>query len=156
MLDAESQMAGRRAAQVEVRVAPGVELRGAAKRLSGAGVAGGLLRMMHEEHGESVPALKLAQVREERCDLAARVLVDPVQTHEGIEDQQARLQGGDRLLEEIAIPLEIESQRLCGDHLYIEGLEFAAGRMTDAVESRAHDVLGVLGGVKQHAAGLWD
>src|SRR5579885_570703 len=156
MLDAESQMPGRRAAQVKVRVAPGVELRGAAKRLPRAGVAGGFLRVMHEEHGEAVPALQFPQVREERCDLAARVLVDPVQTHEWIEDQQARLQGGDRLLEELTIPLEIEPQRLGGDHLYIEGFELAAGRITDALESRAHDVLGVLGGVKQHAARLWD
>jgi hypothetical protein len=156
MLDAERQMPGRRAAQVQVRVAPGVELRGAAKRLPRAGVAGGFLCVMHEEHGEAVPTLQFPQIREERCDLAARVLIDPVQTHEGIEDQQARLQGGDRLLEELTIPLEIESQRLCGDHLYIEGLELAAGRMTDAFESRPHDVLGILGGVEQHATGLRD
>src|SRR6185437_9844507 len=154
MLDAERQMPGRRAAQVQVRVAPGVELRGAAQGLSGAGVAGGFPRMMYEEHGEGVLALKLPQVRQERCDLAARVLIDAVQTDEGIENQQARLQGGDCLLEELAIAFEVESQRLCGDHLYVESLELAAGRMADAFESCAHDVLRVLGGIKQHAARL--
>ncbi len=79
-----------------------------------------------------------------------------MQTQEGIEDQQARLQGGDCLLEELTIPLETASQRLCGDHLYIEGHELATGRMTGAFESRAHDVLGVLGGIEGHPVGLRD
>ena len=58
------------------------------------------------------------------------MLFDAVQMRDGIEDQQARPQGGNCLLEEPTIPLEIES--------------------------RAHDVLGVLGGIAEHPAGLPD
>ena len=85
------------AAQIEVGVAPGVELGGAAQGLAGADVAGALPGVMDDEHGDAVAALQLAQVGEQRRDLAAGVLVDAMQAHEGIEDEQARLQSGDGL-----------------------------------------------------------
>ena len=76
-----------RAAQVEVGVAPGVELGGAAQRLAGADAGGGFLGVMDHEHRQRVASLQLAQVGEQRRDLAAGVLVDAMQAHEGIEDQ---------------------------------------------------------------------
>src|SRR5262249_59182047 len=82
-----------------VAVAPGVELRGSAQRLAGADVAGALLGMVDDEDGKGVAALQLAQVGEQRGDLAAGVLVDPVQAHEGVEDQQFRLQPGNGFLQ---------------------------------------------------------
>ena len=78
------------AAEVEVRVAPGVEFARAAQRLAGAHLAAALARVVHEHDGDVVAALELAQVREQRRDLAGEVLVDAVQAHEGIEDEQPR------------------------------------------------------------------
>lgn len=153
MLDGECQMSADRATQIEVRVAPGVELGGAAQRLACANVAGGLLRVMHEEHGEGVPALKFAQICQERCDLPARILIDAMQSNEGIQDQKPRGEGLDGALEALAIPFQIKSQGGGGDHLHIQCRELAAGRLADALEARAHDVLGVLGGEEQHAPG---
>jgi hypothetical protein len=68
-----------------------VELGGAAQRLAGADTAGALPGVMDDEHGDSVAALQLAQECEQRRNLAAGVLVDAVQAHERIEDEQARL-----------------------------------------------------------------
>ena len=63
------------AAQIEVAVAPGVELGGAAQRLAGAGVGRTLAGVMDDEDGHVVAALQVAQIGEERRDLAAGVLV---------------------------------------------------------------------------------
>src|SRR5262249_32188961 len=94
--------------QIEVAVAPGVELRGAAQRLAGTDVAGTLLGMVDDEDGKRVAALQLAQIGKQRGDLAAGVLIDPVQAHERIKDQQARLQSGNSLLQSKAIGGKVE------------------------------------------------
>jgi hypothetical protein len=98
------------AAQVEVGIAPGVELRGASQRLTGADAATALLDVMDDEHGNVMPALQLAQVGEQRGDLAAGVIVDAVETYEWIEDEQARLQSGDGLGEVAAVGIQIEPE----------------------------------------------
>ena len=87
------------AAQVQVRVAPGMELGRSAQRLTGAQAAATLFGMMHEEDCETVASLQFSQIGEERRDLAAGVLVDPVQPHERIQDQQPGREIGDGLLE---------------------------------------------------------
>jgi hypothetical protein len=43
-----------------------------------------------------------------------------MQAHEGIEDEQARSEPGDRGVEGFAIGLEIEAQGGCGDHVNVE------------------------------------
>ena len=50
-------------------------------------------------------ALQVAQIGEQRRDFAAGVLVDAVQAHERIEDQQARLELGDGVFEARAVGL---------------------------------------------------
>ena len=68
-----------------------MELGRAAERLAGADAAAALPGVMDDEHGHAMPALQLAQEGEQGRDLAAGVLVDAVQAHERIEDEQARL-----------------------------------------------------------------
>ena len=87
------------AAQVEVAVAPGVELGGAAQGLAGADATGALPGVMDDEHGDAMPALQVAQIGEQRRDLAAVVFVDAMQPDERIEDEQPRLQSSDCLVE---------------------------------------------------------
>jgi hypothetical protein len=43
-----------------------------------------------------------------------------MQTHEGIEHEQAWLQFGDGLVEAVAVGLEIEPHGGGGDHLHVE------------------------------------
>src|SRR5215468_6565046 len=96
--------------EIEVAVTPGVELRGPAQRLPTAGVGGTLLGMVDDKHGKCVAALQLAQIGEQRGDLAAGVLVDAVQAHERIENEKLRLQSGNGLLQGDAIGGKIEPE----------------------------------------------
>jgi hypothetical protein len=43
---------------------------------------------MDDQHGNVMPALQFVQVGEQRCDLAAGVFIDAVETYERIEDEQ--------------------------------------------------------------------
>jgi hypothetical protein len=84
VLDRESELIAV-AAEIEVGVAPGMEFGGSARGLAGADVAGALLGVVDDDDGDAVAALQLAQIGEQRRDLAAGVLVDAMQAYEGIE-----------------------------------------------------------------------
>ena len=129
-----------------------MELGGTAQGLTGPdGTA--LLGVVDDEDGHAVPALQLAQVGQQRRHFTAGVLVDPVQAHERVEDQQARLQTGDGVGEVAAISIEIEAQHRRRDHLDIEVGERDTGGSRDAFEPPAHDVQCILGGKEQDATG---
>ena len=89
------------AAKVEVGIAPGMELGGAAQGLAGADGAATLAGVVDDGDGNRVAALQVAQEGEHRRDLAAGVFIDAVQADERIEDEQARLEGGDGLVENV-------------------------------------------------------
>ena len=146
MLDGQHQVIAI-AAQIEVGIAPGVELGRAMQGLSGAGIAGAFSGMMDDEHGDAIATLQLAQIGEQRGDLAAGVLVDAVQADEGIEDEQAWLQSGHGVGEAVAIVIEIEAEGGRGDDLDVEIGEREAGGLADAIEAAFDDVQRVLGGV---------
>ena len=120
-------------AQIEIGIAPGVELGGAAQGLAGPNAAGTLLGVVDDDHGDAVSSLQLAQIGEQRRDLAAGILIDAMQTHEGIENEQARLQFGDGVVERPAVGFEIEPHGRSGDHLYVEIGERDACGGADAV-----------------------
>ena len=54
------------AAEVEVGIAPGMELGGTSQGLAGADVAGTLLGVVDDDDGDGVAALQLAQIGEQR------------------------------------------------------------------------------------------
>src|SRR5271165_1933388 len=64
------------AAEVEVGIAPGMELGGASQGLTGADVAGALPGVVDDDDGDGVTALQLAQIGEQRGHFAAGVLID--------------------------------------------------------------------------------
>ena len=141
------------AAQIEIAVAPGMELGRAAQRLPGADAAAALLGVVDDEDGNAVAALQLAQIGQQWGDLAAGVLVDAMQAHERIEDEQARLQSGDGLGEVAAVGIEVEPNGRRGDDLDIEVGQLHAGGDRDAFEAAAHDMQGILGRKEQDPAG---
>src|SRR5262245_52344821 len=100
---------------------------------------------MDEEDGEAMAALQLAQVGQQWGDLAAGVLVDAMQAHERIENEQKRLEGGYGGGEAAPIGLQIEPERWGGDDLDIEIGERHTSRGGDALEASAHDRRGILG-----------
>jgi hypothetical protein len=156
MLDSQNDAVVTVASEIEVGITPGVELRRSAQRLTGTDCAGALFGVVDDGHGDAMAALQFAQEGEQWGDVATDILIDAMQAHERIEDQQARLQPGDGLFQTHAVSLEIEAQTGCRDHLHVERGETDAGRGADAFEAAAHDMQGILGGIEQDAAGSAD
>ncbi len=77
MFDGEREV-GTVPTQVQVRVAPRMELGRSAQRLPRAQTAAAFFGMMHEEDCETVASLQFSQIGQERCNFAAGVLIDPV------------------------------------------------------------------------------
>ena len=156
MFDGQNDAIVTVASEIEVGITPGVELRRSAQGLTGADGACTLFGMMDERHGDGVAALQFAQEGKQRGDVATDILIDAMQAHERIEDEQPRLQPGDGLFEPRAVSLEIEAQTGRGDHLHVELGETDAGGGADAFEAAADDVQGIFGGIEQDAAGAAD
>ena len=156
MLDGERDAIVAVAAEIEIGIAPGVEFGGSAQSLSGADGSGALPGVVDDGDGCCVTSLQFAQEGEQRGDFAADILINAMQTHEGIEDQEPRLEGGDGFLETRAVGLEIEAQAGRGDHLDVEFGESGSGGGTDAVEALADDVQRVFGGIEQDPTGPRD
>ena len=85
----------RRAAHVEVGVAPSVEFARAAQRLAGADATGAFAGVVDDANGDVKAALQIAQMREQRGDVARDVFVDPAEADEGVEDEELGLEGLD-------------------------------------------------------------
>src|SRR5271155_1828539 len=109
--------------------------------------------MVGEDDGDGMPPLQVPQIGEQWRHLAADVLVDLVEADEGVEDEQARFQTSDGLVETGAVGIEVEAQAGGGDHLDIEIGKIAAGGGADTVEPAPHDMQGILGGVEEDAPG---
>jgi hypothetical protein len=77
-----------------------------------------------------------------------------MQTYEGIQHEQRRLQPGDGLIETCAVGLEIKTQAGRGDRLDVELDEAVAGGGTDAIDPTADDMECVFGAIEQNAAGM--
>ena len=75
-------------AQVQIGVAPGVQLAASAQGLARPGGAA-LSRMVDQQHGGLEAALDVAQEAEDWGDLGDGVLVDAVQADQGVEDHEA-------------------------------------------------------------------
>jgi len=112
--------------------------------------------MMDDRDGDGMTTLQITQEGEQRRDLAADVLIDAMQAHERIEDEQSRLQPGDGLIETCAVGLEIEAQTGRGDHLDVERGETDTSGGADALETATDDMERVLGGIEQDPAGARD
>ena len=112
--------------------------------------------MMDDRDGDGVTTLQVTQEGEQRRDVAADILIDAVQSHERIEDEQPRLQPGDGLIETGAVGLEIETQAGRGDHLDVEFGEADTGGGADTFEAATDDMERVLGGIEQDPAGTGD
>jgi hypothetical protein len=152
MLNGENDAVVAVASEVEVGITPGVELGRATQGLTGTTGASALSGVVDKHDGNGVAPLQLAQEGEEWCDFTAGILIDAMKADKRIENEEARLQAGDGLIEGCAIGLEIEAQAGSGDHLNVELGETDAGGGTDAFEAAADDVERVLSGIEQDAA----
>ena len=112
--------------QVEVAVAPGMELGRAAEGLTrsrGAALAG----VMDQQDGGLDAALEVAQEAEDGGDIRDSVLVDAVEADQGVEDQEARPDARHGVLQALAVVAVVETQDGHVDDGDVEGLEVGAG-----------------------------
>ena len=140
-------------AQVQIRIAPGMQLATSAQGLSRPGRTA-FASVVDEHHGGCEASLELAQEAEDGGDLGDGVLVDAMQAHQGVEDQQPRSDPLHGLEQPLAVEAMVEAQ--CGhvDDGDVEGVERGAGGAGDAGQPGAHDMAGVLGGEHQDRSGL--
>jgi hypothetical protein len=131
-----------------------MELGGAPERLPGSDVGGPLTGVVDQEHGGGEGPLQVTQVREQGRDLGDGVLVDAVESHEGVEDEQPGTEGGDRLLQAVAVLGQVEAETGRGDHVEVEAGEGHPGGLRDPLQPPAHDGQRLLGGEEEHGAGL--
>jgi hypothetical protein len=87
---------------------------------------------MHEHDCDVEAALQIAQVREQRRDLAGQILVDAMQADKRIEDGELGAQLGDRRGERAAVELDIEPHGRRDDDVDVEVVEPEAGDARDA------------------------
>lgn len=142
-------------AEVEVGVAPGMEITRAAQVLSGEGPIG-LSGVVDEEDGEGEGALQLAEVGEEGGDLEGGILVEAVEADEGIEDQQAGAMGVEGVGEAALVGGQVEAELIGEDEEDGQLGEVDLSGLGEALESSA-DLEGViLGGEEEDWTGLGD
>jgi hypothetical protein len=154
LLDGEGeQLSG--TAEVEVGVTPGVKLGGAAEGLTGSCLGSALAGMVDEDDGELEAALELAEVGKKRGDLARDVLVDAMEADEGVEDEEARPEGGHRLSETLPVELEIKAEAGSCNDVDVEVGQVDARGAGDAVKPSADGVQGVLGGEEEDSSWMW-
>lgn len=75
---------------------------------------------MDQDDGDVVAAVELAQKAEQARDLGGAVLVEAVQPHQRVEQQQPRPQRRQRGVERLSISLGVEPQARRGDDVQVE------------------------------------
>ena len=138
-------------AQVQIGVAPGVQLAASTQGLARPGGAA-LSCVVDQQHGGLEAALDIAQKAEDGGDLGDGVLVDAVQADQGVEDHEAGPDAFHRLHQALTVRAMIEAQRRDVDDRDVEGVEAGAGGAGDTLEAGTHDVACVLGGEQQDRA----
>ena len=121
MLDGHEDLA-LPAAQVQIAVPPGVQFGRSSERLArprGAALSG----MVDEYHGGLEAALQVSQEAEDGGDFGDGVLVDAVQAHQGVEDDEAGRDALHGLAEALAVGAVVEAEDRNVDDGDVEGLE---------------------------------
>ena len=151
MLDGEDEPISV-ALQVEIRVAPRVEVSRSSERLSRCALRPVLSRVVDHDYRGVTRTLKLSEMGEDRRHLTDVVLVAAMETDEGIEEQEDRLLLLDCFSEPGLILRGVESQRRYLDGLDRQIFESQSPVACDAFEARPHNVIGVLGEIDDHGA----
>ena len=100
------------------------------------------------------PSLQVAQEGEDGGDFGDGVLVDAMQAHQGVEDEQARSDVLDGVVQALAVGAMVEAQDRHVDDGDVEAFEGGGGGAGDAFEAAAHDMTGILGGEQHDGSGL--
>lgn len=138
-------------AEVEVGVAPGVEVGAAAEGLAGV-VCGGFSGVVDEENGGLEGAGEVAEGGEDGGDLGGVIFVGALEADVGIEDEKARTAGGKGDAQALDVLGAIDAQRRLDDEAEVEVAEGGAAGLAKIFKALAHLEGRVLGGVDEGGA----
>jgi hypothetical protein len=96
------------AMQIQIGIAPAVQVTGSAQSLAGPIFSGGFSGMVDKQHGRVEAPLKVTEEGKDRGDLGGMIFIDRMQTDERIEDQKARVEEFDRNGELAALAVLVE------------------------------------------------
>ena len=151
MLDGEPQAVGP-AGQIEVGIAPGPEVAGAAQRLAGKGGAA-LAGMVDEEDGGVEGACQFTQCGENGGDLAGVIFIGALEAYEWIEDQQLGKLAGEGKVEPVQVLGMVEAERGVEDEPDVECGEVGAARVRDTLDATLDLMRGVFSREDEHRPG---
>jgi len=122
MLDREGEGISA-APEIEVRVAPRVEFGAAPECLPWSKISASLPGVMHDDDRKLETSLEVAEVGQDGGDFSGGVFIDAaMEADEGIEDEEPRLEGLDRLRQGTLVFRRIDVEGWRGDDLDVEGL----------------------------------
>jgi hypothetical protein len=98
-------------------------------------MGGALAGMVDEGDSGVVVALQGAEIGQERGDLTGGILIDRIQAHKRVEDEEFWLQVGNGGLQGLLMFSAIEAQGGHGDDMDVETFEVDAGGVGDALEA---------------------
>ncbi len=109
-------------AQIQVGVAPGVQVGAAAQCLSGALVGSGFAGVMDESDCGMKAPLQVSQRMQDGGDFCADVFIDAVQSGQRVQDQQSRLDALHGLEQQLLMMIKVEAQLLGIEDIDVEAL----------------------------------
>jgi hypothetical protein len=112
--------------------------------------------VVYDDDRHVVLALELPEESEQRRDGACGVLILGMKADEGIEDEELRLERCHGAVEAIRVVGVVEPEVGRRDDLEVELIEGETASESDALEALAYDMLWVLGGEEEDAAGSRD
>lgn len=107
-------------AEIEIGVAPSVELGATAEGLACTQMASCLSGVVDEDDGEMELALKLSEVSEDGSDVRGEILVDSVEPDKRVEKQELGPDAFEGIDETFLVELGVEPEGRRGDHVDIE------------------------------------
>ena len=143
-------------AQIQVGVAPGVQVGAAAQCLSGALCVGGFAGVMDQSHCGMKASLQDSQRMQDGGDFCGDVFIDAVQSGQRVQDQQSRLDALYGLEQQLSVMIKVQAQLLGIEDVDVEALEVGGTGLCDAVESVCDNVPGIFCSEQQHGSGIVD
>ena len=128
-----------------------MDVAGAAQSLTRGGSPRGILsRVMNQQDRQVELPLQRTKVRQQLGHFPGVVLVDTVKSHQGIQKKQPGPEPLGCLPEPRAVPIAIEPEGWCGDHVDLHLTEIETAMPRHSLNSLAHDRQRVLGQIHQN------
>ena len=143
-------------AQIQVGVAPGVQVGAAAQCQAGALCVGGFAGVMDQSHCGMKAPLQDSQRMQDGGDFCGDVFIDAVQSGQRVQDQQSRLDALHGLEQQLSVMIKVQAQLLGIEDVDVEALEVGGTGLCDAVESVCDNVPGIFCSEQQHGSGIVD